>query len=77
MAQLIFRRVELEAIVTEAQLQELNNLVEIQNTTDKNTPSKYMFNMAEGIYDITIDDDYNVIVEDITDSLSIIMGDVK
>ena len=32
---------------------------------------------TEGIYDITIDDDYNVIVEDITDSLSIIMGDVK
>lgn len=65
MAQLIFRRVELETNVTKAQLQELLNLVEIQNTTDKNTPNKYMFNMDEGIYDITIDDDYNIIVEGI------------
>ncbi len=65
MAQLIFRRVELETKVTEAQLKELNNLVEIQNTTDKNETGIYEYNMDEGIYDITIDNDYNVIVEGI------------
>ena len=65
MAQLIFRTVELETKVTEAQLQELNDLVEIQNTTDKNEAGIYEYNMDEGIYDITIDDDYNIIVEGI------------
>ena len=65
MPSLVFINVELEMQVSEYQMRELNDLVETQGSTHKNHPGNYYFYMHEGKYDITIDDDYNVIVNDI------------
>lgn len=68
MAQLIFRTVELEKNITDAQYAELKLIEENQNTTDKDAPGSYRFYLDEGNYQITIDDDYNVIVEGLLES---------
>ena len=47
------------------QLKELYDLLETQNTTDRNEPSEYVYSGEYGDYNYKIDSNYNIIVLDI------------